>query len=194
VRLTGKPSAASWARGAARGESFFTTGPLLFLEVDGCRPGEELRCKGPGPHVVKARVRARSEVAPVTHLEILQNGKTVGRLTVPREAGTGQWLELEESLKLTESAWIAARAYSLSRESKPDSEAHTNPVYVYLNGKAPYAQEDLDWLLDRLEGQIETVEKRTFPEKAKVLDYYQRSREELKKVRQAGGQAPPQSP
>ena len=61
---------------------------------------------------------------------------------------------LEEVLELTESSWVAGRAYSTTATGKPDAEAHTNPVYIYVDGKTPYQQADLDWLVERIDDQI----------------------------------------
>lgn len=194
VHVAGRPSVAEWTRNAARGRSFVTTGPLLLLEVEGRRPGDALRLRGKGPHRVIARVRARCEVTPISHVELIVNGRSVRSLVVPREAGQGSWVELEEALEVSESSWIAARAWSTSVHGKPDAEAHTNPVHVYLDGKSPYRQADLDWLVERLDEQIAVQDKRSFPEKAKVLEFYRRSREELLKVRKEGGQPAPEEP
>ena len=104
----------------------------------------------------------------------------------PRE-GEGCWLDFKEQIELTESAWIAARAFSLSPLGTPDAEAHTNPVYVYVNGRAPYDRESLDRLLEQIDKQIAEHKKRKFSEQTKVLDYFQRSRDILVKIRAAGG-------
>jgi hypothetical protein len=191
VRLTGQPDAIDWVRNAAQGYSFFTTGPMLLLEVDGQPPGATLRKQGKGPHRVTARVRARCEVAPITHVDLIVNGRTVQQLVVPKAAGTGAWLELEERLDLTESSWLAARAYSTNAAGKPDAEAHTNPVYVYVNERAPYNEGDLDWLVERLDDQIQAVERREFPEKANALAFFRRSRAELQMIRRQSGQRAP---
>jgi hypothetical protein len=194
VYAPARPDPADWLRLAAQGRSFFTTGPALLLEVDGRRPGDSLFKSGKGPHRISARVRARCEVAPVTRLELLVNSEVVRRLTVPSAAGTGSWLELEETVELTGPAWLAARASSTGPTAKADAEAHTNPVYVYVDGKAPYRQEDLDWLLQQLQGQIDEADKRSFDEKPRVLEYFGRSREELLRIRAAGGQPAPAAP
>jgi hypothetical protein len=185
------PSALDWVRHAAQGRSFFTTGPMLLLEVDGRRPGDAIRKEGNGPFRVSARLRVRSEVTPVTHIELIVNGRTARQLVVPKAVGAGNWLELEEALTLTESSWVAARAYSTTPTGRTDAEAHTNPVYVYVAGKAPYSPTDLDWLVERVNEQIAAVERRSFPEREKVLEFFRRSREELLKVRRAGGQGVP---
>ena len=191
VHAAARPDPANWARLAAAGRSFFTTGPLLLLEVDGQGPGASLRKTGKGPHRVSVRLRARCEVAPLTHLELIVNGRAVRQLEVPRSAGLGQWLELEEPVSVAESSWIAARASSKGPTPKADAEAHTNPVYVYVNGKAPYRQDDVEWLIDRVGDQIAEVEKRTFDEKPRVLEFFHNSRSELLRVRESGGQHAP---
>ncbi len=138
----------------AEGRSFVTTGPMLLLEVDGQRPGAVLNRSGDGPHRVTARVRVRCDVTPVTNLELVSSGQTVQQLSVPRSQGQGNWLELEHPLDVTESCWIAARAFGKTPGGQPDAEAHTNPVYVYLNGRAPYRQASLDAWVDRIDRLI----------------------------------------
>jgi hypothetical protein len=132
-------------------------------------------------------VRVRSETAPVAAVELIVNGQVVERLSAPAGAA-GDWLELERELKLDESSWIAARASSTSPSGKPDAEAHTNPVYVYLDGKAPYCAADLDWLVARLDERIKELSARKFPEQAMALEFFNKSREELLEIRKAGGQ------
>src|SRR5262245_48875158 len=190
-----------WLRAAAEGRSFVTTGPLILLDVDGERPGAILRkssvagVSDPGPATqrpateVTSRVRVRCEVTSVTNVDLIVNGETVGRLTTSANDGLGKWLELTKKLSLTESSWIAARAYSTTPGGRPDAEAHTNPVYVYLNGRSPYRESSLDAWVARIDGQIAVHQKRAFAEKARVIDYFQRARDVLLKVRRDGGLA-----
>jgi putative membrane-bound dehydrogenase-like protein len=185
----GPPTFAEWFRAAAEGRSFVTTGPLVLLEVDGNKPGAILRKDGPGPHTVTARVRVSCEVAPVTNVQLVVGGKVVRELTVPADHGKGNVIELAEPVELKASSWIAARAYSRSPSGEPDAEAHTNPVHVSINGKAPYDAASLDVLLRRLDGQIAVHRRRNFPEKLRVLEYFERSRDRLLRIRQAGGLA-----
>jgi putative membrane-bound dehydrogenase-like protein len=182
-----RPGMEEWLRGMAAGKSFFTSGPLLFLEVEGLRPGAIIEKPGGGPVRVNVRIRVRSEVAPVTNVQLVANGRIVDELKIPAGAGQGSWIELERAVELDESAWIAARAYSLSPTGAPNADAHTNPVYVYLNGRAPYERESLDFWLAALDGQIAIQRGRKFEGQAKVLDYFDRSRDILMKIRAAGG-------
>ena len=192
-----KPSMEDWLRGMGEGRSFFTSGPLILLEVDGQPPGSRIDHdrdtknsvpgQTQGTHQVVARVRVRSEVAPVTNIQLIANGRLVHELTVPPSTGRHSWIEFEQEIELDKSAWIAARAFSLSRLGTPDSEAHTNPVYVYLDGQAPFDRVSLDALVTAIDGQIDIHEKRDFKEQARVIAYFERSRDILMKIRAAGG-------
>jgi putative membrane-bound dehydrogenase-like protein len=182
-----RPTMDQWLRGMAKGESFITSGPLLFLEVDGQKPGAIIEKKDAGPSRVKVRIRARSEVAPITNVQLVANGRILAQLEVPASQGQGSWLELEREIELVDSAWFAARTFSLSASGAPNAEAHTNPVYVYLNGKAPFDRESLDAWLAALDGQIAIHRGRKFDGQAKVLDYFEKSRGILTKIRAAGG-------
>ncbi|HXT57409.1 MAG TPA: CehA/McbA family metallohydrolase, partial [Pirellulales bacterium] len=185
-----RPDSAEWARRAAGGHSFFTTGPLLLLDVEGRSPGDSIAVEDDKPRRLTARVRVRSEVAPITSVELVVNGRVVETLAAPAGA-TGDWLELERALTLDESSWIAARARSSSASGQPDAEAHTNPVYVSFSGKAPYREADLDWLVARLDERIKELAARRFPEQPMALEFFNKSRRELLAIREAAGQATP---
>jgi putative membrane-bound dehydrogenase-like protein len=187
VHVPGKADFESWLRGMAAGRSFVTTGPMLLLEVDGQPPGATLARSGAGPHSVRARVRLVSEVAPVSHVQLLVNGKVIKEQVIAEGDRKGKWLQLDETIQVTRSSWVASRAFSRSPAGKPDAEAHTNPVYIYVDGKAPYDPASLDVLLERLQKQIVTQAARSFPEKTRVLDYFQDSRAILRRIRAAGG-------
>lgn len=182
-----RPTMEEWLHGMAEGRSFFTSGPFLLMEVDGQRPGAIIEKQRAGAARVKVKIRVRSEVAPATNVQLVANGRIVDQLAVPASQGQGSWIELEREIELVESAWIAARAFSLSPLGTPDADAHTNPVYVYLNRKAPYDRESLDGWLAALDQQIAIHTDRKFDGQAKVLDYFERSRDILTKIRAAGG-------
>jgi len=187
VKIAGTPDMKAWFDGAAAGRSFVTTGPLLLLEIDGKTPGDRIELQGAAVHRVTARIRVRSEVAPVTDIHLIANGKTVGTIKVPANESTGKWLEFEKRIELREPAWIAARAFSTAPSGSADADAHTNPVYVDIDGKRPYDRESLDALLARLDSQLVAQKKRRFAEKTALVDYFERSRDILLKIREAGG-------
>jgi putative membrane-bound dehydrogenase-like protein len=176
-----------WLGGAAEGRSFTTTGPLLVLQVDGQQPGGTILKTGSGPHSVRVRVRATSEVAPLQIVQLIVNGSIVREQGIPSDASQRQWVEVDQTVTLSGPAWIAARVFGRAPSGSPDAEAHSNPVYVYVDGKAPYNRGSLDRLVARIDQQMMLHRKRTFAEKARVLDYFQRSRDLLLRIRQAAG-------
>ncbi|MBM4005746.1 MAG: hypothetical protein FJ295_21075 [Planctomycetes bacterium] len=181
------PEPGEWARLASEGRSFFTTGPLLLLEVEDQSPGGTIDKRGKGPHRVRVRLRCRSEVTPVAQIDLIVNGLAIDRFLVPRLEQQGKWLELEREIELSESSWIAARAHSSGNGSKPDAESHTNPVYVNVDRRAPYREKDLDWLLERIQDQIDAVSRRKFEERSRVIAFCESSRDELLRIRAVGG-------
>jgi putative membrane-bound dehydrogenase-like protein len=182
-----QPGLANWLKAAAEGRSFVTTGPLLLLEVDGQRPGGMIRLSETGAHRVRVTVRVKCNVAPVQSVQVIAGGKVVVAQAVPPEDQLGRWIELDRVIDLDRSSWIAARAFGVTGSGAPDAEAHTNPVYVDIGDKAPYNRDSLDRLIGQLDGQMAAHRKRSFAEKARVLDYFQKSRNILLRIRQAGG-------
>src|SRR5580700_6199848 len=187
VRMPVAKNSKAWFDNAAAGRSFVTTGPLLLLEVDGKPPGERIDIAGSGPHTVKTRIRVRSEVAPVSDVNLIVNGKVVSTWKVPADRAEGQWLEFEHQLDLREPAWIAARAFGSAPAGSPNAEAHTNPVYVSLDGRLPYDRASLDALVKKLDIELRDQKRRRFEEKTALVDYFERSRDILLKIREDGG-------
>ena len=183
------PSMPEWIAAVAGGRSFFTTAPLVLLEVDGEQPGGQIRRNGPGPHSVRARLRVRSEITPVTDIDLIVNGRVIEHRALPRTEGQGRWIEMEREIPIGESSWIAARAYSTASIKQPDAEAHTNPVYVYLRDRAPFQPAALDAWIAQVDRQIAIHAQRDFPERANVRAYHQRARDVLQKIRDNGGLA-----
>src|SRR6266849_2535284 len=127
-----------------KGEAFATSGPLLFLSVDGKGPGSDIEYSGSAPREVNVQVRAVSGDLPFDTLEIVQDGKVVGEWSGQKPAFRR---ELKAKLRLSASSWIAARC------SGPNTvHAHTNPVWVYFNGQAPFKAEAAGELLKKIQG------------------------------------------
>ncbi|MEX0727134.1 MAG: PVC-type heme-binding CxxCH protein, partial [Planctomycetaceae bacterium] len=171
-----------WLKGHAEGRSFMTTGPVLLLTVNDEDPGSTIAHEGDDPQTVRVNLRVRSEVAPIEKLQLIINGAVHTEWEIAAEHRQEAWTEHELDVELSKSAWIAARAFSTSSDGRPDAESHTNPVYVYRDGKMPFQQASLDALVAKLDGQIDRHQKRDFPEKTKVLDYFNHSRDILTNI------------
>lgn len=149
VRSETEPTPRGFVEQVSAGAGFVTSGPMLFLEVDGRSPGEFLTFQGKARVEVDVEVRVLSPIYPVRYLEIIQDGRVVEREYAP--TGRARW-ELTSTLSVSASGWIAARAYG-----DAGTDAHTNPVYVFLDGKRPFDGDACDQILARLAGSIRII-------------------------------------
>ena len=181
-----KPTFDQWLQAAREGRSFVTTGPMLQFEIDGHKPGDVIHITGNSEKTFTATVNLNSEVAPVTHLQLIVNGEVIheDQISPPVFQRSYLWAP---KFNLDGPAWVAVRAYSKSPQGNPDAEAHTNPIYIDLDGKRPYDRASLDGILAKLDEQIAVQKKRDFKNKAEILAYYERSRDILIKIRETNG-------
>ncbi len=133
----------SWVRGIRKGNTFISTAPLIEIDVDGRGPGDDIRVSekavsGSG-YEVTVRAKSQSRI-PYERLEIIHNGKVVA-FAEPK--GPHHTSELTKTIKLNRSGWVAARSYGremLAYGGPPGHWfrmpvfAHTNPVYVSIEG------------------------------------------------------------
>jgi hypothetical protein len=152
-----------------KGETFATSGPLMFLSVEGKGPGTDIEYTGTSARTVTVQARAVSGDLPFDTLEIVQDGK----VAVLWHASATLQRELKATLRLNASSWIAARC------SGPNTvHAHTNPVWVYFNGLAPFKKEAATELLRKLQGFAAS---KISPEAAKVADAAKNKLEQMLK-------------
>lgn len=169
-----------WNHAVRQGHSFFTTGPLVDFKVNGKRPGEtiQLDANEKQPRTLQITVTVLSPVSTVQELQLIKQGKVVA--TLPNYLQTsGQKLQWKLEMPAEESTWFAVRAWSPSESGRENVEAHTNPVYVQRGDQPRATAPSLKWLIDKLDGQIKYQSERDFPQREKVLDYFQKSREIL---------------
>ncbi|MHC4158988.1 MAG: CehA/McbA family metallohydrolase [Planctomycetota bacterium] len=146
-----------WIYGLKEGRSFITKGPMIFLTVDGQRPGAILNySERPKEVVIRASAVLPGESVPV---EIIVNGEVVAK---------GK--DIDKPLRLKDSCWIAARC----------RDAHTSPIYVTLEGRrrgsAKQAKEFLG-VIDRLTEWVNTKALFDSPkQKETVLDIIRQGR------------------
>ncbi|MEE9371071.1 MAG: hypothetical protein V3W45_06330, partial [Sedimentisphaerales bacterium] len=146
-----------WIYGLKEGRSFITKGPMIFLTVDGQRPGAILNySQRPKEVVIRASAVLPGESVPV---EIIVNGEVVAK---------GK--DIDKPLRLEDSCWIAARC----------RDAHTSPIYVTLEGRrrgsAKQAKKFLS-VIDRLTEWVNTKALFDSPkQKETVLDIIRQGR------------------
>ncbi|HUU27732.1 MAG TPA: CehA/McbA family metallohydrolase [archaeon] len=146
------PTPRSFAGALAEGKSFATSGPMLFLTVAGKKPGEIITLPAGADTTLEVSIKVESGIYPVRYLELVVNGWVVAR----ELAGEPKTLwQLEHRLRVRESVWVAARAFS-----EAGTDAHTNPVYIYAGGRLPFNRDSARNILARLDGSIETIPSR----------------------------------
>jgi hypothetical protein len=139
-----------WARAVRSGNTFCSTGPLLFFQVDGQPPGSEIPLSAEGG-TLEVLAEARS-CYPVHRVEVVCNGRVIA---FAEESGGKTILDLRERLKIKGPAWLAARCWS----SAPATAvwpfalaAHTSPVYLTAPGKELFSAPVATYLLHLIEG------------------------------------------
>ena len=149
VKAESTPTVREFVQQVAAGASFVTSGPMLFLDVNGRSAGDSLSFPDKDGIEVETRVRVLSPLHPVQHVDLIQNGVVVERKFAPDGKA---WWEFVETLTLNGSGWIAARAYG-----QAGTDAHTNPLYVFMDGKRPFSKDACDQILARLAGSLRTI-------------------------------------
>ena len=179
------PTHRSWSQAIAEGRSFITTGPMLILESNGARPGDTLELRKRNGLTIPLKIKVAAEISPIQYVQIIVNGnpRTIWSATDEDTIAIGKWREIEVEVEISEPSWIAARAFSISPTGRPDGEAHTNPLWVYLNNERPFDKESRDWLLDKLDGRISALKLRKFAEQPEALRFFEQSRKLLENQR-----------
>jgi hypothetical protein len=117
-----------WCAGIKRGDTLASSGPLLWLSVDGHRPGETIAG-------VTERVDVLVEletVFPVDEIELVVDGRVVHREAVARGAARHAF---RFPLTVRASSWVAARCRGAGDLRHTDTWsrpvfAHTAPLYL----------------------------------------------------------------
>ncbi len=143
------PTPREFVQQVAAGASFVTSGPMLLLEVNGRSPGDFLSFESEPKIEVDVNINVLSPIYPVRYVEIIQNGRVVERKFAP---DSRVWWEFSSNVPVLRSGWIAIRAYG-----DAGTDAHTNPVYLFVDGKRPFDSDACDQILARLSGSARSV-------------------------------------
>jgi hypothetical protein len=129
VRVAGPFTYERWIEGVRRGRTFTTSGPLLFLKVNGADIGDTLDLE-PGTRIrVSARAVSRR---PLGRVELVSNGEVLRSLKTDRPEAEFTW-----EGRAGESRWFClrtARGASFDVLTGPDI-AHTSAVYTRVGGR-----------------------------------------------------------
>ena len=121
-----------WFAALKAGHTFVTTGPLLFLSVNGRIPGDSLDV-APGTKLhITAEAFGDAGQVPLRSLELVGHSKTLARSTGANAARLTVALDVPAERGM----WIAAKC-----QAGTGQVAHTTPVYVTVNGGGFYNPE-----------------------------------------------------
>jgi hypothetical protein len=146
AKLDGPLSEASYFKAIRAGRTFATTGPMLFLTVNGHEVGSRLdRSSGD-----RAPLRVRAELQSIQRmesLELIHNGRVLSRMVLS-DAAPSPVLNrvLETKFAPQRSGWVAARA-SYRCPDGSLHQAHTSPVYISVDGKPTLFRSDAEFMI-----------------------------------------------
>jgi len=148
----------NWLAAVRAGRTFATSGPLVFLSVEGREPGDELRLGEADPTSLAVELDV-SSIVPLDAIEIVVNGEIVHGWK-PR--GRLQGRTFRTSINLPDGGWIAARAIGPSNRYVGDTFAfaQTSPVYVVSDGSPFTSAADAAFLAQAVETTWQLAEAR----------------------------------
>lgn len=166
VDMEGLPfTYANWTAQLARGRGFTTNGPLLFLDVDGHGPGEQIRLGSGESRSVEVQVGVDS-VFPWDQLIVRRNGEDA--LVFHSDPSHPRRQAFRGQLELDSPAWIYARAVGAplvapgpgARRAPIPIEAVSNAVWVARGCEERRDAESLRYFLRWIDANLAVLELR----------------------------------
>jgi Tol biopolymer transport system component len=156
AHVTGPLTLGSWMDAVKHGHTFFTTGPLLMLQVDGREPGDEISVPAGGPSAMHVKAELTS-IVPVDSIEILVNGEVAQTVN----AADPTHVVFDGSIEVPFGGWIAARASGAPSKYLGDDYAfaQTTPVYVVRGGRRYLKAADVQFLAETTDAIWARVER-----------------------------------
>jgi hypothetical protein len=171
VEIDGALTPETWLKRLDEGRSFVTTGPMLFVKVNGQPPGHTFHLKGPAEATVEATVVSPD---PLERIELVVNG-AVSRLSNS---------PVKTTVRPQASSWVAVRAI----QRLPDGRirfAHSSPVFIDIEGKPLRPRKaEVDYLIERVQAEIKRSEGVLPPA---AVSEYRLALEKYQKVAEAAG-------
>jgi TolB protein len=156
AHIQGALSLESWIAAIKAQHTFGSTGPLLFLDVAGHEPGDEIQLGAGAGTSLRVRAEATS-ITPLARLDIIVNGKVAASVS----ATDSSRILFERSVAIPQGGWIAARVVGPSSRYVADSYAfaQTSPVYVVREGRQFTSAEDARFFVQTMDAILARVER-----------------------------------
>ncbi len=171
-------SAAAWLDALRKGRTYFSTGPLLDLKINGKIAGEEIKLPAAGGSI--AIQASAQSIAPLSKVVIYHNGAVWKELPLGADKKSAQ---LKVNAQVTGSGW-----YSLYAEGPPATgildasypQASTNAIRVYVGSQKIRNRESAEYFvrwIDKLQAMAaEWPSWRSQKEKDHVFEQFQQAR------------------
>ncbi len=152
-------TADGWWQGLRQGRSFVTTGPMLFVTIDGQGPGEVWQQNTPGRQY-DVEIEALSPL-PLERIEIVQHGRVV-QVAQPAQEGNFERLPQGASrtrwttkLTIDQTSWAAVRAFERQADGRIRF-AHTGPWHMEVAGQPIRPRRaEVDYLIELMTREIQ---------------------------------------
>jgi len=145
AHVDGRLTVQSWMAAVKKGRTFMSTGPLIFIDVDGHQPGDEIKVAADASPNMHMKVDVAS-IVPVDSLQIIVNGDMVK--TIARTGADSGKISFDGQIPVPDGGWVAARVIGGKSKLIGDDYAfaHTGPVYVVRGGKPYVRASDVQFL------------------------------------------------
>ena len=169
----------NWAKAVRKGNTFMTSGPLIFFQADGMAPGSEIVLKSGGA-TIEIRAEVKSYV-PIHRLDVVLNGRVIAS----REEASGtRAMTLSDKVQVPGSGWLAARCASrLDLTGSLRIAAHTSPIYLRVPDQELFSANAAVYMLTLIEGAetwVRNLATRPEPEQlARTLRVFAEARDRL---------------
>jgi hypothetical protein len=180
VKLDGEFAYWRWIEGIRHGRTFTTSGPLIFLSVNGAEIGDVVSAGAEETLKITANVVSRD---PIGRFQIVSNGRVIGETQTDQTA-----TELNVTMPAGESRWVVARC-SRRTDGRQDfgfgnfnaitgpGIAHTSPVYVQVDGRPRFDPAAAAYWRDRMRQHVHEVRSRgrfaNQQQRQEAVDYLQ---------------------
>jgi hypothetical protein len=156
VQLGAGLDADAWLNGLNAGRSFVTTGPMLFVTLDGRAPGHRFEQADAAPRDYQLAGTVESAL-PIDRIELVLNGE-VARTLPPENRRTGRGgyeSRVEASVTIEGTSWVAVRCFE-AIEDRRERFAHSSPFHIDVPEKPLRPRKfEVDYLIQRVQAQID---------------------------------------
>ncbi len=185
ARVEGPLTVGSWLDALRKGRTYFSSGPILDLRVDGKLPGDVIRLPAAGGTVmIEGSVLS---IAPLSKVYLHANGRILK--SIPLDAAAKK-ATFRERVGIAESAWLSLYAEG-ARDPSLDGEypqAATNAIRIYLGDRKIRNRESAEYFtrwIDKLRTMAEAWPWwRSDREKSHVLAQFEQARRVYERLAQ----------